>query len=534
MTTNKHQKGKHKRHRSQSPIFTSDASTSFSTCASAPSSDRAKTFQDPSDYPHGGGSDSDVKTYADMSGSSKRGVTILPDSAADGISGGKDRAGAKDGKSCPQGRRSSIGQAPAPAIHLHECIAGLFEDGEHSIGRSYTEAALQHWRSLDTERKGQLLSGITREDVYECLRDVEITTQFPVEGEPREETGKAVAQQFLHAMEVQDGVFRFPSAPSLEFVGFFASLERNLLMSMEEENLRNQAAMVGCLLLWRQSWWMYAIIPVVLLLLLENAWCRKARSCLWELLSQSFLRRRRWQPYVRWKVEAYSVAALSIAMASQSKWCYKVTLLFIGLVLFLDYRSASSTSLYADSKALVTVRQLLLHLQKFLLLYLAYHSYVALFTVCLSYFPTFTVLLLSSVYFLAGLGISLFWQIVHDKLLSYFPRWRDSLDAWWQDGRDGLNRAMVLALIAVTVIPYTFYSSWNTIPAWRGTFWRFLSVMVVTNLASVEDLKRTYNAGKESARNVMYRMKRGLKRWSAFSRDGNKAPKTCRKAGKMD
>ena len=94
-----------------------------------------------------------------------------------------------------------------PKLHLYEGIAGLFEDNEHSIGRTYTEAALEHWRGLTVARKAKLLSGVSREDVYDSLMEVDITMQFPVEGEPREETARVVAEQFLHAMEVKDGVF---------------------------------------------------------------------------------------------------------------------------------------------------------------------------------------------------------------------------------------------------------------------------------------------------------------------------------------
>jgi len=425
--------------------------------------------------------------------------------------------GGKNRPPGPAGKVADWGTPEAIKLHLYEGIAGLFEDNEHSIGRSYTEAALEHWRGLTVARKAKLLSGVSRENVYDSLREVEITTQYPVEGEPREETARVVAEQFLHAMEVKDGIFKFPHAPTLEFVGFFACLETNLLMSMEEENIKNQAAMVFSLLLWRQSWWLWGFIPSLLLLLLENKWCRTVRAWIWEGMWHGFCGRRRWQPYVRWKVEAYMVAALSIVMSSRERkrWNY-LSILLTAAALFLDYQSASPQSKTADSKGLITTRQLLLHLQKFLLLLLAYPSYVAFLTVGFYYFPTAFVLVLSSVYFLVGFGLSFSWKLVHGKLLSRCPKWRDGLDAWWQEGRDGLNRAVILALVAVLLIPYTFYWSWYTVPAWRGTFWRILSVMVVTNLASVEDLQRTHTAAKEGAISFVYRIRRWIRTMIAF------------------
>jgi hypothetical protein len=401
---------------------------------------------------------------------------------------------------------------------LYEGIAGLFEDNEHAIGRTYTEAALEHWRGLTVASKAKLLSGVSREDVYDSLREVEITTQFPVEGEPREETARKVAEHFLHAMEVNDGVFKFPHAPTLEFVGFFACLETNLLMSMEESKIKNEAAMVLFLLLWRQSWWLYGSVPLLLLLLLENKWCITIRAWVWEGMWHGFCGRRRWQPYVRWKVEAYMVAALSIVMSSQERkrWYY-LSVLLAAAAIFLDHQSASPRSGMVDSKTLVHTRQLLLHLQKFLLLLLAYPSYVAFLSVGFYYFPTVFILVLSSVYFLVGFGIQLFWRLVHGKLMSRCPKWRDGLDAWWQEGRDGLNRAVVMALVAILLIPYTFYKSWHTVPAWRGTFWRILSVLVVTNLASVEDLQRTFSAAKEGGGSILYRARRWIRNMMAFS-----------------
>lgn len=427
------------------------------------------------------------------------------------------RGSGKNRSPRPAGNTMNWGTPAMPKLHLYEGIAGLFEDNEHSIGRSYTEAALEHWRGLTVARKAKLLSGVSREDVYDSLREVDITTQFPVDGEPREETARVVAEQFLHAMEVKDGVFKFPHSPTLEFVGFFVCLETNLLMSMEEENIKNQAAMVFSLLLWRQSWWLYGFIPSLLLLLLENKWCITARAWVWEGMWQGFCGRRRWQPYVRWKVEAYMVAALSIVMSSrQRKRWYYLSIFLTAAALFLDYQSASPLSKTADSKGFINMRQLLLHLQKFLLLLLAYPSYVAFLTVGFYYFPTAFALIFTSIYFLVGFGLSQSWYLVHGKLLSRCPKWRDGLDAWWSEGRDGLNRAVVLALVAVLLIPYTWYWSWYTVPAWRGTFWRILSVMVVTNLASVEDLQRTYSAAKEGALSILYRMRRWIRMMIAF------------------
>ncbi|GAB5031345.1 Hypothetical protein NocV09_00502130 [Nannochloropsis oceanica] len=544
--TKKHQKGKQKRRlfeRSETPTDDDGFPTSSSCSASSPAFscegpapptcvDDAYTYESRSATSRhrigsssGGGAGSGGVGGDERHGGSSWKVEANANASGRSDSQSKDSSG-NNGSQCsdkdhphwPAGNSAKWDTLAAPKMHLYEGIAGLFEDNEHAIGRTYTEAALEHWRGLTVASKAKILSGVSREDVYDSLREVEITTQFPVEGEPREETARKVAEQFLHAMEVTDGVFKFPHAPTLEFVGFFACLETNLLMSMEESKIKNEAAMVLFLLLWRQSWWLYGFVPLLLLLLLENKWCTTMRAWVWEGMWHGFCGRRRWQPYVRWKVEAYMVAALSIVMSSQERkrWYYLSVILTVAAV-FLDYQSASTRSGMVDSTTLVNTRQLLLHLQKFLLLLLAYPRYIDFLSIGFYYFPTVFILVLSSIYFLVGFGIQLFWRLVRVKVMSRFPKWRDGLDAWWQEGRDGLNRAVVMALVAILVIPYTFYKSWYTVPAWRGSFWRILSVLVVTNLASVEDLQRTYSAAKEGTSTILYRARRWIRKMMAFS-----------------
>lgn len=105
-----------------------------------------------------------------------------------------------------------------PTIHLHSHIEGLFKEQDHDIGGSYSDAVLEHWRQLDSAKKLAVVT-VDRDGIFDALRELHLTAQVTVEGEPGEEAAQAVVKDFLYALEVQDGKFRFPEAPSLEYIG---------------------------------------------------------------------------------------------------------------------------------------------------------------------------------------------------------------------------------------------------------------------------------------------------------------------------
>lgn len=105
-----------------------------------------------------------------------------------------------------------------PTIHLHSHIEGLFKEQDHDIGGSYSDAVLEHWRQLDSGKKLAVVT-VDRDGIFDALRELHLTAQVAVEGEPGEEAAQAVVKDFLYALEVQDGKFRFPEAPSLEYIG---------------------------------------------------------------------------------------------------------------------------------------------------------------------------------------------------------------------------------------------------------------------------------------------------------------------------
>ncbi len=408
--------------------------------------------------------------------------------------------------------------ASKPSLHLHQSIEGLFQEENHPIGGSYTEAALEHWQHLGKDEKRALMTDVSNEDVYDALRELHLTGTVEVQGEVREETVEEVAKAFLHALEVNDGNFKFPTAPSLEFIGVFVALETNLLLDMETKNMQQHVLMVWGLIMWRQSRVVFAVLLVLTLLLvgMDTKWCVQARNLLWGTLTETFVLGRRWHTYVHWKVETVMISVLSIVMASRGgmRW-YVLTLACVGTALVLDYLSASPTRGGSDRQGLVTLRSVLLHLQKFVLVLLSYPSWVALLTVGFYYFPAVLILGFSSIYFLVGLGLSLSWRLFRTKILGKYPRHRDCFDEWWTEGRDGLNRAVVVAVLAVCLLPYTFWRTWNLTPNWQGTFCRVVSVNLVANIVSLEDLQRAGEAFKEVGHSAVYRVRK------LFSRRGS-------------
>jgi hypothetical protein len=133
---------------------------------------------------------------------------------------GKGGGKAAQGETAAEGGGGEWGR---PTLHLHNHIEGLFKEQDHVIGGSYSDAALEHWRQLDSGKKLAVVT-VSREGVFDALRELHLTAQVDVEGEPGEEAAQAVVQDFLYALEVQDGRFRFPESPSLEYIGACAGV----------------------------------------------------------------------------------------------------------------------------------------------------------------------------------------------------------------------------------------------------------------------------------------------------------------------
>ncbi len=295
------------------------------------------------------------------------------------------------------------------------------------------------------------------------------------------------------------------------------ALETNLLLSMEEVNVLQHGLMVWLVLLWRQRYWWAGYFLTLVAILANHRWCAALRGAVQRFLAATFLERRRWHPYVHWKSEAFYVSLLTIALAGgtagwSAKWYWAAVALALGQ-LALDYKAlrACDAGLGDEQTGAVTLRQGLLWVQKVLLLLLAYPAWISLITVVAYYFPAAGVLGLSALYLGVGLGIRLVWALVHDYALARFaPRAMAGLDAWWHEGRGGLNRALVVAVMALLLVPYTFYRSWAWVP-WKGTGVRLLSVLVVANVVSVEDLQRAWAAGKAGLGGLLGRRRRRRK-----------------------
>lgn len=275
------------------------------------------------------------------------------------------------------------------------------------------------------------------------------------------------------------------------------ALETNLLLSMEEVNVLQHGVMVWLLLLWRQRYWWVGWLATLAIVLGTHTACVAVRAWVQRFLNATFLERRRWHAYVHWKYEAFFVSLLTIALAGGTagwspRWYWAAVALGLAQ-LALDHQALrmAAAGKGDEQTGAVALRQGLLWIQKVLLLVLAYPAWSSFVAVLGYYFPAAAILGLSMLYLGVGLGIRLLWGLLHDYgLARVSPRFKAALDAWWHEGRDGLNRAVVVAIVAVLLVPYTFYKTWDWAPRWKGTGARFLSVLVVANVVSMEDLQR--------------------------------------------
>lgn len=145
---------------------------------------------------------------------------------------------------------------------------------------------------------------------------------------------------------------------------------------------------------------------------------------------------------------------------------------------------------------LVFLRSALLWVLKVLMLLESYRTTLSLLLVSFYYFPTVTVAVASTCYFLVGFGLRLA-SVLLPRLLPL--RQRVALAAWW-NGREGKNRAVVQALAVLLVPGLTLYltSGWDS--KWRRGCLRWLSVLVAANLVSLDDFKTAFNAASDGAR----------------------------------
>jgi hypothetical protein len=294
------------------------------------------------------------------------------------------------------------------------------------------------------------------------------------------------------------------------------ALETNLLLSMEEVNALQHGIMVWLLLLWRLRYWWAGYLVTLTVVLANNRACAAVRAAVQGFLNATFLERRRWHPYAKWRSEAFFVSLLTIALAGGTAgwgpcWYWTAVAMALGQLGF-DYKALRTCDAGKgdEQTAAMSLRQGLLWLQKVLLLLLAFPAWSTLIPVLAYYFPAAGFLGLSALYLGVGLAIRLVWLLLHDHALARLaPHAKASLDAWWHDGRDGLNRALVVAVMAVLLVPYTFYRSWDWTPNWKGTGARLLSVLVVLNVVSVDDLQRAWTGVKAGAGNVLGRKATG-------------------------
>lgn len=262
--------------------------------------------------------------------------------------------------------------------------------------------------------------------------------------------------------------------------------------------------MVWLLLLWRQRYWWAGWLVTLAVVLGTNAPCVAARAWAQRFLNATFLERRRWHSYVHWKCEAFFVSILTIALAGGTagwspRWYWAAVALALAQ-LGLDHQALRTAAggKGDEQTGAVALRQGLLWVQKVLLLVLAYPAWSSFVAVLGYYFPAAAILGLSMLYLGVGLGIRLVWGLLHDYgLARAAPRFKAALDAWWHEGHDGLNRAVVVAVVALLLVPYTFYKTWDWAPRWKGTGARLLSVLVVANVVSMEDLQRAGALVKE-------------------------------------
>lgn len=393
-------------------------------------------------------------------------------------------------------------------------MKNLFKGEEEQVigGSDYNEACMSHWRGLTSEKKAALMS-LKTDDIYEALTDKKILEEMDLEGEPSEEVAKDVVKAFLFALEVNDGQYRLPTSPTLEFVGVYHALQNNLLIALEEANLLQNALMTWYLALWRQPspYWWIGLLLSFLVLVFDFKWCLAFRNVVWKFLSQTLVKHRRNGPYIRWKQETFFVSILTFILATRQsrRWYYFIFSLAL-IAFYLD----SHTGVGADNYP--ALRGCILWLQKTMLLLFSYHSYVALCTVSFYYFPTILIVVLTGMFVAVGFGLNFSWMLFHAKVLGRFPRFRDGLDEWWTEGREGLNRAFVFFLVGLLLIPYTFYKTWNWSPKWLGTFCRFISVCVVGNVVSVDDFQKVLAEatrwGAEKWERVRYFVRRTWKK----------------------
>lgn len=299
--------------------------------------------------------------------------------------------------------------------------------------------------------------------------------------------------------------------------GIFVALETNLLLSMEEGNVLQHALMVWLLLLWRQRFWWVGYLLTLAVVLPAARPCAALRSGTRRLLSATFVERRRWHSFVHWRTEAFFVSLLTIALAGggaqrwSPRWYWAAVGMAIGQLGF-DYQALRTCDAGKgdEQTGAVALRQGVLWVQKVLLLVLAWPAWSTWAVVVFYYFPAAAVVSLTLAYLGVGVGIRLLWGVLHDYGLARLaPGAKAQLDRWWHEGRDGLNRAAVLALVALIVVPYTFYKSWDWAP-WKGTVVRSLSLLVVSNVVSMEDLQRAWAEAKSGLGKVLGRKAAGV------------------------